>query len=357
MSGGAKEILIAPQKHLLGGRLFGTEGIRARETNRPWIELRKQMRERGFELKTIDSSSDISRAHAVVFIETPLPRNPFYRYCLSHKMQDKLYLMAYEPRVIHPPNHDPNAHENFRRVMTWDDDLVDADAEKYVKANFTLPILEGEKVSVPRSKFGEKKLLCLISSNKYSHRKNELYSERVRAIRFMEKEHPGDFDLYGVGWDQPVLHFPLASRLPINAFIQKFYPRLTFLPRSGSYPSYRGTIGDKKGALPNYKFTIAYENELDARGYITEKILEAMVGGCVPIYLGDPGISKMVPRECFVDKREYPDYSSLYEYLSSVSEQEHTRYIDSIESFLNGKKVRPFRINAFIESFMSMIGA
>jgi hypothetical protein len=350
-----KEILIAPQKPLLGGRLFGTGGIRARETNRPWIELRKRMRDAGYELKTIDQSDDVSSAHAVVFIETPLPKNRFYRYCLSHNMQDKMYLMAYEPYVIHPPNHKIAAHKNFRRVMTWDDNLVDGDGEKYVKTNFTLPILEGEKVAVPRSKFAEKKLLCLISSNKYSHRKNELYSERVRAIRFMEQNHPADFDLYGVGWSQPVIYCPIASILPINAAIQKFYPRFPFLPNFGSYPSYRGAIGEKKGTLPNYKFTITYENELDARGYITEKILEAMLGGCVPVYLGDPNIARMVPNECFVDKKEYPTYPELYDYLSSVSEAEHTAYINSIEAFLNGEKVRPFTITAFIESFMLML--
>ncbi|MBN2122387.1 hypothetical protein JW721_05040 [Candidatus Micrarchaeota archaeon] len=355
MSNGKKEILLVPQKPLLGGRLFGTKGIRAKETNRPWMELREVMRKKGFELKTIDESSDISKAHAVAFIETPLPNNPFYKHCLTHNMQDRLYLITFEPSVIHPPNHDARSHKNFKRVMTWDENLIDANREKYVKANFTLPILEGEKVIVPRSKFSEKKLLCLISSNKYSHRKNELYSERVRAIRFMEKEHPKDFDLYGVGWDQPVLAWPIASILPLNAAIQKFYPSLKFLPRMRSYPSYRGTVGDKKGTLPNYKFTIAYENELDARGYITEKILEAMLGGCVPVYLGDPNIARMVPKECFVDKKEYPTYPELYDYLASVGEAEHTAYINSMEAFLNGEKVRPFTITAFIESFMLML--
>jgi hypothetical protein len=354
VSGEGKEILIVPQKHLLGGRLFGMEGIRANETNRPWRELRRKMRESGFELKTIDQSSAPASAHAVVFIESPIPGNDYYRFCLKNSMQGRMYLMLYEPFVIHPPNHEPSAHKNFRRALTWDDNLVDG--KKYIKANFTLPIMEGEKVQIPRSKFGEKKLLCLVSSNKYSHRKNELYSERVRAIRFMEKNHPREFDLYGVGWGHPVIHFPLASMLPINAAIQKLYPGLSFLPNFNSYPSYKGTIKEKKGVLPNYKFTIAYENELGAPGYITEKILEAMLCGCVPIYLGDPNIGKIVPKDCFVDKREYPTYPELYDFLKSVGEDEHTRYLDSIERFLNGEKIRPFTIDAFIEGFVKMLG-
>ncbi|MBN2122203.1 hypothetical protein JW721_04055 [Candidatus Micrarchaeota archaeon] len=347
------EVLIVPQKHLLNGELFRLEGKHRREDKLPWVELRKELRKEGLELKTIDQSDDACNARAVVFIEVPSPRNRIYRFCLENRMQERLFFMAYEPQIIHPPNHNADLHSEFKAASTFNNRLVDG--RKYFKHNFTLPIRHGDKISLPRGNFGKKKLLCLISSNKYSHRKNELYSERIRAIRFMERNHPADFDLYGVGWDMPVIHLPLASMLPVNAAIQRFYPVFPSLPRFSSYPSYRGVSWDKAKLFPNYKFTIAYENELGSYGYVSEKILEAMLYGCVPVYLGERQISSMVPAGCFVDKRSYSDYRELYEYLSCVDECEHAGYLENIERFLNSKKAYPFTIDAFIESFSRML--
>jgi hypothetical protein len=44
-------------------------------------------------------------------------------------------------------------------------------------------------------------------------------------------------------------------------------------------------LGDKFELLKNYKFNIAFENTIYP-GYVTEKLLEAKVAGCIPIYWG-----------------------------------------------------------------------
>lgn len=352
---GKNEIHIVAPKHLGGGKLFVSDSsLRSYEVSRPWARLREVLGGMGFEVRTADAVPDESRTFAVVFFEVPESTNSFYRSCINSGLRDRLFLLVNEPRVIHPKNHDPAFHRNFKGVMTWNTALVDN--RKYFRMNFTIPLLEGEKIEIPRAPFGEKKLLCLISANKYSHRENELYSERVRAIRFMERNHPQDFDLYGIGWEQPIICSPIASILPVNAAIQKFYPGFPFLPKFHSFPSYRGTVKDKKSVLPKYRFSLTYENEEGMHGYISEKMLECMLCGCVPVYLGDPDVLEMVPGGCFVDKRDYPDYLGLYGRLSSISEKEHTEYLDSIESFLNGEKARPFKIDAFVESFMKALG-
>jgi hypothetical protein len=80
-----------------------------------------------------------------------------------------------------------------------------------------------------------------------------------------------------------------------------------------------------------------------------------MLYGSVPVYLGDPDIGKRIPRDCFIDKREYSTYESLYDYMSNMNREDHERYLDNIEKFLNSKKVYPFTIDAFIESFKRML--
>lgn len=46
----------------------------------------------------------------------------------------------------------------------------------------------------------------------------------------------------------------------------------------------------KRDFLAAYKFTIAFENSR-APGYYTEKILDPMLAGSIPVYWGDPGIA------------------------------------------------------------------
>lgn len=351
----AREILLVPQKAFLGGKLFHMEkSNRGYETSKPALELREHLGKLGFELKTIDQSGNIPGAEAIVFFEMPDEKNPYYKFCLENRLQERMYLIANEPHTVHPPNHDPSLHGNFKRILTWNEDLVDN--KKYLKLDYMIPIKAGEKIKLKRTPFSEKKLLCLISSNKFSTYEKELYSERIRAVRFMERNHPEEFDLYGIGWDLPIVHSKFANDFRINAAIQKFWPKLPKFLRVKSYPSYRGKVDFKSELFPRYKFTIAYENELDGNGYITEKILESFLYGCVPVYLGDKNIGKRIPKECFVEKREYGTYEELYERLSSMKEKEHAQYLDNIEKFLNSKAVYPFTMDAYIENFKRLVG-
>jgi hypothetical protein len=57
--------------------------------------------------------------------------------------------------------------------------------------------------------------------------------------------------------------------------------------------------GMKVECLSQYQYTLCLEN-LSMPGYLTEKIIDAIVAGSVPLYAGDPTIEQLVPSECFV---------------------------------------------------------
>lgn len=66
-----------------------------------------------------------------------------------------------------------------------------------------------------------------------------------------------------------------------------------------------------------YKFVIAVENSfLD--GYITEKIINPFLAGCIPIYLGAPDISKHFNPARFINVRDFPDLESCANYVLRV---------------------------------------
>ncbi|KAB7887432.1 hypothetical protein GBG19_10625 [Poseidonibacter ostreae] len=68
---------------------------------------------------------------------------------------------------------------------------------------------------------------------------------------------------------------------------------------------------------------MCYENARDIPGYITEKIFDSFFAGCVPVYLGADNITEHIPKECFIDKREFDTYEKLYKYLKNMSDEEY----------------------------------
>lgn len=72
----------------------------------------------------------------------------------------------------------------------------------------------------------------------------------------------------------------------------------------------------KRDFLRRYKFTIAFENSW-APGYHTEKILDPMMAGSIPIYWGDPLIARHFNPASFVDVQRLiaPPSRALYRLL------------------------------------------
>lgn len=162
--------------------------------------------------------------------------------------------------------------------------------------------------------FERKKLLVSITSGKLADFEGSLYRERVKAIKHFQASLPKEFDMFGQGWERNTL-FPGIS------------PHKLF-------PSYRGTVSSKHEAMRKHKFSICYENSNNVCGYVSEKIFDSMRAGCVPIYLGAPDIQEYVPKECFVDLRQFNSYPELEQYIVSVNKRLYQTYLDSISEFL-----------------------
>lgn len=143
-------------------------------------------------------------------------------------------------------------------------------------------------------------------TNKTSNHPQELYSERLKTIMFFEKVAPQLLDFYGPGWH--------ANKLTC----------------------YKGYASDseKFKTLAQYKFCICYENIKDIPGYVSEKIHHCLLTGCVPIYWGASNITDYVPAECFIDRRKFASNKELFEFLTSMTQQEYQEYLDATQKYL-----------------------
>ena len=143
------------------------------------------------------------------------------------------------------------------------------------------PSFEELPDEVPKSSEREG-LVCMVASNKqwWTHSrhfwgnphyreaiKNELHGERLKVIEHFAKLD--GFKLFGRDWDKLAVLPQYQGALEA---VQKLNPQ---------------PVQNKHETLTKFKFTFCYENT-SLPGYCTEKVIDALVAGCIPIYLGDP---------------------------------------------------------------------
>ncbi len=302
--------------------------------------LRKKFMEKGIELNTQDIN--------------PPEDSQFIIYSEMPKIKEILpgknnYLLLLECEVIRPDNWNLKNHKYFKKIFTWNDDFIED--KKYFKVNSPLGRLP-LNLNFDISK--KNKLCVMINGHKFSNHPLELYTERLKAIRWFEKNHPEDFDLYGIGWDEfrfkgVLSHYNyLIHRFKTYPIIHNLFKILTFFNR---YPSYRGKIENKRKTLQKYKFAICYENARDFPGYITpDKIFECFFAGCIPIYWGASNVTKYIPPNTFIDKKKFKSYEQLYNYLKNMSDEEYRGYLNAIKNFVKSDKIYPFTAECFAET-------
>ena len=153
---------------------------------------------------------------------------------------------------------------------------------------------------------------------------------------------------------QAVLEF--FSKLPHELdFYSKQCPDERFLSMyKGAIPgSHSGTA--KINTLQKYRFCFCSEHTLGLQGYITEKIFDCFAAGCVPIYEGASNIEIYIPKECFIDTRDFKNTEDIYLFIKNMSKETHELYIKNIQKFLNSEQVKLFSKEHFNDTLYEAI--
>lgn len=281
---------------------------------RHFYDLRQALRSLGHDLKTT-RGVDLPRGCTIILSGIPSEK----------KLKDirekarKIIAFIWEPIIIEPTSYKKSTSVYIDRIFTmWDDQV---DNRKYFKSYYTYPSLY---MIDDFYDFNKKKLLTFISSCKQVQNKipGELYSERKKAINFMENNCL-DFTYFGMGW-----------------------------PKTKAYG---GPVVSKKEILKQYKFSICFENTSNMNGYITEKIFDCFHAGCVPIYWGAPNVLDYIPQNCFIDFRKFKNYYELLSFIENMQESEYNLYIQNIQNFLSSNKAALFSTENFIKNVIQSI--
>lgn len=268
----------------------------------------------------------------------------------QHRLSGRpAYVYCYEDPLIRPVNGRRSHLLQYRKVFTSNEDLVDGD--KFLKLDYP-----NDLGVVPVPGWAQRSLGCvLIAANKALRRQSprNLHQRRVDMARCFEQHAPQMFSLYGRGWNQPAVQPGAWGRVVKR--LREWKAKVHSAPPA--FPSWRGQIEHKSEVLRNARFAIAFENVSGSPGYITEKIFDCFVHGCVPVYLGTPGAAASIPPDCYVDARAFSSDVDLVRFLQGVNEAAFAAYQAAIKAYLASPAAYRFTQACFTHTLVDAIAA
>lgn len=269
------------------------------ETLEPFIRLREVEVARGNTMHTADRLvGQAGFAGQADYYSLGILKN-FSELKKRENVRLKAFVI-FEPPVVDPRMYRqlPELTHSFDTVYLHNTDgdgysLKNVQQSKLRKLNWPQPragIIEAAWHTEPRSN----RIVVINGNHRPQNRCAELYSVRIEAMAALAAI--GAVDLHGRGWD-------------------KWWSRSSmWMPywkhRSNLMDIYKGPCESKFDVLSSYRFCLCFEN-MEMRGYVTEKIFDCFYAGTIPIYLGATNISDLVPNEAYIDCREFGSWQAL----------------------------------------------
>ena len=120
----------------------------------------------------------------------------------------------------------------------------------------------------------------------------------------------------------------ISNGINADPYREELFEALTQYKFVASGGRYRNNINkpegveDKAEFLEKYKFNIACEN-VSHPGYCTEKIVQAFASGTVPIYWGDPDVTKYFNPKAFINCNEYDSINDVLKVVKALDEDDN----------------------------------
>lgn len=262
--------------------------------------LKEEFLKRGYDLSTQDINP-IYESDIVLYVYAKAPLPPE-----SHK--DKSYVWFLETPFSINLLYRKDKHHLFKKIFTYDKSLVDNKKYHYMQSVYSFDPYEEVDLK-------QKTVLAMQIAGNLNYSPNRsLYYERRNLVKWFIENHPKNFEFYGENWDKMKSGINPESRVDFDK-------------------CHKGYAPNKKDTIKKARFVFAYENCL-SDNYVSEKVWDVMNAGSVPIYLGAESIETYVPKECFINKKDFDTYEKLYDYMKNMSDETYLEYINCIKNFI-----------------------
>ncbi len=113
-------------------------------------------------------------------------------------------------------------------------------------------------------------------------------------------------------------------------------------------------VADIRQFLRGFQFMLCFENNASP-GYTTEKIINAILCGCIPIYWGDPELYRDINPKAVVLVDSFKNDEAAIDHILEISEKEELRRRYLEEPFFHQNQIPPIFDEQRIQVFLSRI--
>ena len=109
----------------------------------------------------------------------------------------------------------------------------------------------------------------------------------------------------------------------------------------GTKETYPSSI-KKLQVMNKYRWSLCFENcyhHLWSWDYITEKIFDCFKAKVVPVYFGCYNIEQIIPKDLYIDDRDFKLYTELSERLKTMSKGEYEDMVEKGYEFQKTSKL------------------
>lgn len=252
-----------------------------RSTTGPLSFLFDRLESQGFKVVAQEDSS----AHIFVSIQH---NRKVYKATQSMKNLSHKVLVSYEPKTVSAEEYRKSVVDSYDSVIRWSPLHRTSDRETVAPAGIYWYESAQENLTRYSNQSRGWRSISLINRHKHSLIKGSLYSLRREVVEAVAADFPGfNLSLAGISWARGITYI-LESNLRslLLALLSGNSPDFRGLSRRiRTYPNLNivGPVDDGLDFLSRATFAIVIENEAT---YVTEKLPNAILAGCVPIYCG-----------------------------------------------------------------------
>ena len=109
-----------------------------------------------------------------------------------------------------------------------------------------------------------------------------------------------------------------------NRFFRALHRRRPLVSAGRHFNTTGKPLADKMGLLRDFRFNLAFENS-SSPGYVTEKLVEPLLAGCVPIYWGDPEVGREFNPSCMINVSDYTSDKVAIDHILEVDSDPQAR--------------------------------
>ena len=228
----------------------------------------------------------------------------------------KICYLLEGPNSWHKDNYNYDAlNKYFNKIITYWTPLLELNNPKieYFPFTFRVDISNKYHKEMINKKRKYDKSIGLILANRSNNEEYEINGIKLKRLDFLRKQIVlalNNITVHGQGWNElvgldnskKIIVENIKNRLEDTVNINKFYNR--------------------------FNFALIVEN-CNGENYVSEKIYDAWIAGCIPIYLGNT-IDKFIPSDCYINILDFDNFEDINTYINNLTQNDIDNYYNSI---------------------------